>query len=61
MSATTPDIPDEPVFTTIGPEARIYEQYAAVELEDNAILLYDRKNETAWIRSDATVNLTETA
>lgn len=64
MSATTPpstDTPDGPAFTTIGPDACLYERYAAVELAENAHLVYDRDNENAWISSDVTVSLAEAA
>lgn len=59
MAATTRDTPDDPAFTTIGPDAHDYERYAQVYLEEDAILLYDRENEDAWITSDAGVAFTE--
>lgn len=62
MSATTPHSPDTPdgsSFTTIGPDACCYERYAAVELAENAVLVYDRDDDNAWISSDVTVSLGE--
>lgn len=37
------------------------ERYAAVDMAEDAVLLYDRENENAWISSDARVALTEAA
>lgn len=61
MSTTARDTPDDASFTTIGPDARDYERYVQVDLEEDAILLYDRENENAWVTSDAVVALTEAA
>lgn len=59
--ATTRDTSDGSEFTTVGPDARAYERYAQVDLEEGALLLYDRETETAWITSDTVVALTEAA
>lgn len=58
MSATThhETSTDHP-FTTLGPDARTYERYAQVDLEENVVLLYDRDHENGWITSDTPVAL----
>lgn len=60
MTTTSSDPPTES-FTTEGPDARTYERYAQVKLEENVILLYDREKESAWISSDDTITLAEAA
>lgn len=59
MPATTRDNPDDERFTTIGPDARAYERYAQVDLDEDTMLVYDVDVETAWISSDTAVSLTE--
>lgn len=67
MSAITPDTPDSPdthegtAFSTLGPDARAYERYAQVDLDEETLLLYDIDEEAAWISSDTVVSLSETA
>lgn len=60
MTTTSSDPPTES-FTSEGPDARTYDRYAQVKLEDDVLLLYDREEETAWITSDAAIELAETA
>lgn len=56
--STTPDSPpDEFEFTTLGPDANDYERYAQAIRDAGGVLLYDRRNEDAWIASDASVEL----
>lgn len=59
MPATTRDNPDDDAFTTLGPDARVYERYAQVELDEDTVVVYDIEVETAWISSDMVVTLTE--
>lgn len=59
MPATTRDNPDDDAFTTLGPDARAYERYAQVELDEDTVVVYDIEVETAWISSDMVVTLTE--
>ncbi|WP_435154213.1 DUF7331 family protein [Haladaptatus sp. DFWS20] len=33
------------------------DRYAGLEVQDDAVLIYDQKNHTAWIRSDGAVAL----
>ncbi|WP_458188380.1 DUF7331 family protein [Haladaptatus sp. NG-WS-4] len=33
------------------------ERYAELEVQDDAVLIYDQKNHCAWIRSDGPVSL----
>lgn len=56
--STTPSEPrDDAEFTTLGPDAQTYEQYAQVDLNAGVVLLYERANENAWLTSDAAVGL----
>lgn len=59
MPATTRDNPDGEAFTTLGPDARAYERYAQVELDEDTLLVYDIEVENAWISSDTVVTLRE--
>lgn len=36
-------------------------RYAELQVQDDAVLIYDVKNHSAWIRSNATVSLTTVA
>lgn len=61
MSETTNGGTNEHEYTTMGPDARDYEQYAEVTLEEDHVLLYDRDDEEAWIKSDVAIDVTEAA
>jgi len=55
MSVDTTDGDEE--YGTVGVEAVVLERYAAVELENREVIVYDREDEEAWIQSESAVGL----
>ena len=37
---------------TVGIHAAAFEPYSAIETDDEALIIYDERNEDAWIQSD---------
>jgi len=57
----TEDGTSEREYVTVGLDAPDYEQYAEVTLEEEHVLLYDRDDEEAWMKSDTAIDLAEAA
>lgn len=57
MSEHTPDTRREAEDRTTATHSRIDERYTSVRLEDGQLLLYDRGDYDAWIKTDAAIDL----
>lgn len=52
---------DDTDYETIGVDASELERYAELNLEDGELVIYDQKNEDAWVQSGAAVEVTSMA
>lgn len=48
---------DDTDYQTVGADATDLERYDEVRLENEKVLIYDREDESAWIQSNAAVDL----
>lgn len=48
---------DATEYDSLGVDARELLRYAAITLQDGEVLLYDQKEEDAWIQTDTAVGI----